>query len=652
MVAAEQLAIPPLLLIAWRRPHTLRRVLDAIRPVAPPLLFIACDGADPDREGEAQLVAATRALIEEAIDWPCRIERLYASANQGCRLGVSRAISWFFEHVEEGIILEDDCVPHPDFFRFCGELLRYYRSDSRVWSICGSNFQQGHQRGDASYYFSIHGDSWGWATWRRAWQHYPAAELSWPAFRDSGALCGLFEIPEERHYWRQLLDRLFVEHAIDTWDFQWWLASWMNNGLHAWPNTPLVSNIGFDEHGTHTFADCPEVIYADQRLTGLPSLEHPGVMLPCREADRYAFFHRRCVPPVAAAQPAEPWPVQPLQRPGDGDDGRPAWVPGARQPSLPPVQVPAPAGAPGAGPPSLRSATPPISVLMPCLNAGPFLAEAIDSVLADPAVLELLVADGGSQDGSLELLGRRAADDPRIRLVSQQDRGPADAINRAAQHARGTLIGWLNADDRYLPGAPSRALEALRAHPRWLMVYGEGEHIDPSGERIDRYPTRLPEVGLAGFRDYCFLCQPTVFWRRSLGLLLGPLNTELRTCFDFDYWIRAFQAFPDRIGHIPELQAQTRVHPGTISSSQLPRAVLEATLLQARQFPDSHPHMLRGYIEELRRGERSVPPGATPASHSRELSQLAEQLGFPAHQAQQIRELLLVLAGLTLPEPG
>jgi len=108
----------PLLLIAWRRPPTLRQVIDAIRPVAPTRLYVACDGPNPERPGEAKKVAATRAVIEQEIDWPCQIEKLYSDVNQGCRLGVSHAITWFFEQVEEGIILEDDYVPHPDFF-FC-----------------------------------------------------------------------------------------------------------------------------------------------------------------------------------------------------------------------------------------------------------------------------------------------------------------------------------------------------------------------------------------------------------------------------------------------------------------------------------------------------------------------------------------------------
>ena len=280
----------PVLLIVWRRPNTLRQVIDAIRPISPTRLFVACDGPNPQRSGEAEKVAATRAVIDHDIDWPCHIERLYSDVNQGCRLGVSRAITWFFEQVQEGIILEDDCVPNPCFFFYCTALLERYRHDTRIWSICGSNFQLGNKHGDASYYFSIHGDSWGWASWRRAWQHYPDAEDSWFEFRDSGRLADTFPIASERDYWREILDLLFIEKQPNTWDYQWWLASWMNNGLHAWPNSCLITNLGFDGDGTHTFGQDE---FANQALEPLGHLQHAKFVLPCREADGFAFKYRR-----------------------------------------------------------------------------------------------------------------------------------------------------------------------------------------------------------------------------------------------------------------------------------------------------------------------------------------------------------------------
>jgi hypothetical protein len=271
----------PLLLIAWRRPHTLRQVIDAIRPVAPSHLFVACDGPNPERLGEAEKVAATRQVVEHEIDWPCQIERLYSDVNQGCRLGVSRAITWFFQQVEEGIILEDDCVPHPDFFPYCETLLERYRHDTRVWCISGNNFQDGQWRGDGSYYFSRYSHCWGWASWRRCWQHYDAELSQWTLLRKSGLLKSAIEDSLERHYWINIWQHLVEKNEPDTWDYQWLLTCIVNSGLTALPNRNLVSNIGFGEGASHTIqkrqSSCAE--------QGLKILVHPPFILRDAAAD-------------------------------------------------------------------------------------------------------------------------------------------------------------------------------------------------------------------------------------------------------------------------------------------------------------------------------------------------------------------------------
>lgn len=280
----------PVLLIAWRRDSILQKVIDALRIVRPRQLFIACDGPNRERLGEAEKVAATRALIDTCIDWDCQVDKLYSDINLGCRRCVSSAITWFFSHVEEGIILEDDCVPHIDFFGFCSSLLDRYRNDSRIWSICGSNFQLGHRRGDASYYFSIHGDSWGWATWRRAWEHYEQTEALWPRFRDSGRLRDVFLIKQEEIFWLDIINNLFDNGKPDSWAYQWWLTSWMNHGLHIWPNSNLISNIGFGDDATHTFG---ATLFAGTQLQSLGPLTHPDFILPDRTADEFSFLYRR-----------------------------------------------------------------------------------------------------------------------------------------------------------------------------------------------------------------------------------------------------------------------------------------------------------------------------------------------------------------------
>lgn len=277
----------PLLLIAWRRPHTLSQVIAAIRHAAPTRLFLACDGPNSERPGEIDKVAATRLVIEKEINWPCHIERLYSDVNLGCRLGVSLAISWFFEHVEEGIILEDDCVPHPDFFPFCTSLLEHYRNDSRVWCISGNNFQDSQWRGDGSYYFSRYNHCWGWASWRRCWQHYDTELSMWQPLRDSGLLESMFDDPLECHYWSQIWQRLVDLGEPDSWAYRWTFTCLMNGGLTALPNSNLVSNVGFGPDAAHT-TQLAEPTVSDH---GLGDLVHPAFVLRDIAADRYTFDH-------------------------------------------------------------------------------------------------------------------------------------------------------------------------------------------------------------------------------------------------------------------------------------------------------------------------------------------------------------------------
>jgi hypothetical protein len=162
----------PVLLIIFRRPDIAKQLIDAVRVAAPAQIFIFCDGPNPGRPGEDKKVAAARELVEREIDWPCKIERRYSDINEGPRLSISGAITWFFEQAEEGIILEEDCMPHPDFFPYCAELLERYRHDTRVWHISGTHPLDSQWRGDGSYYFSKYAWVWGMATWRNRWEHY------------------------------------------------------------------------------------------------------------------------------------------------------------------------------------------------------------------------------------------------------------------------------------------------------------------------------------------------------------------------------------------------------------------------------------------------------------------------------------------------
>jgi hypothetical protein len=240
---------PPVLLLIFNRPDLTALVFEKIRQVRPAQLFIAADGPRADHPEEAEICLQTRAVVD-AIDWPCEVNTLYREQNLGCKKAVGEAITWFFEHVEEGVILEDDCLPHPTFFRFCAELLEHYREDDRIAMISGNTFYNSYSR-KTSYYFYWLIHIWGWATWRRAWRDYDDKLQRWPALRNTSWLDRMFGDVKVSKYWRDIFDQMH-RGEIDTWDYAWMYSCWSESRLSILPTINLVSNIGFDQRGTHT----------------------------------------------------------------------------------------------------------------------------------------------------------------------------------------------------------------------------------------------------------------------------------------------------------------------------------------------------------------------------------------------------------------
>lgn len=278
----------PVLLLLWRRPDTTRRLLESLRSAAPSRLYVAADGPRAGVAGEAEAVAQVRALVDEVVDWPCRIERRLAPRNQGCRDGVSAALDWFFAAEEAGIVLEDDCVPHPDFFGFCAAMLARHADDARVWVVTGDNFQRGQRRGDAAYYYSRYPHCWGWASWRRAWQHFDRTLAFWPAWRDSPAWPAFSPDPVERAYWTEIFDRVHDGRMTSSWAYPWTACVWHGGGLTVTPNANLVSNIGVGDAATHTVAGDDH--FAPPAVA-LGPITHPARVARDDEADRFTFDH-------------------------------------------------------------------------------------------------------------------------------------------------------------------------------------------------------------------------------------------------------------------------------------------------------------------------------------------------------------------------
>jgi hypothetical protein len=275
------------LFLVFNRPDSTKQVFEAIRKAKPPRLYVAADGPREDKLGEAERVEEVR-TIATGVDWPCEVKTLFRDKNLGCKKGVSSAITWFFEQEERGIILEDDCLPHLDFFSFCENLLDLYLSDERIFAITGDNFQNGKWRGDSSYYFSKYNLIWGWATWRRAWKHYHGDINFWPKWKTSNAWTKYKSDKIERRYWQKIFDSCYAGQ-IDSWDYPWMASTWYKNGLTVTPNVNLVSNIGFGVGATHTVSKRSR--YSNWPLQELSDIIHPIEIKRNINADKYIFHN-------------------------------------------------------------------------------------------------------------------------------------------------------------------------------------------------------------------------------------------------------------------------------------------------------------------------------------------------------------------------
>lgn len=243
-----------------------------------------------------------------------------------------------------------------------------------------------------------------------------------------------------------------------------------------------------------------------------------------------------------------------------------------------------------------------VSVVMPSFSQGRFIRAAALSVLEQdvPGGLELVVVDGGSTDETLGHLVELSIQYPgRLRWYSAPDSGPAQAVNRAVELCRAPLIGWLNSDDLYAPAAVGRAAGYFAAHPDMVMVYGDGEHIDEIGASLGRYPALPPSTPVGAFADGCFICQPTVFFRRETFRALGGLDESLGASFDFDLWVRYFITFPGRVGWMPALQAYSRLHAGGITLRQREQVALEGLTVVGRHLGPPPAHWLLTHFAEL-----------------------------------------------------
>lgn len=284
--------LSPVLFLTFNRLDTVKQTLEEILKVNPPRIYLASDGArldkfTPNGLPEKEIVDEVREYLLAKLDSRPSVKTLFLEANLGCKLAVSQAISWFFSHEEEGIILEDDCLPTTSFFRFCDELLGLYRDEARVFLISGFSgldlMPDIKARMEADYFFTKYGHIWGWASWANRWAKYEREIEDFEGHFRRLRFCN----HRERRYWHKIFSS-YNRGEIDTWDYPWTYSAWKRGGLAIQPKNTLIKNIGLNRpDATHTTSPSP--------FESLPSyeidfpLQKPGVMQPSRRIERAIF---------------------------------------------------------------------------------------------------------------------------------------------------------------------------------------------------------------------------------------------------------------------------------------------------------------------------------------------------------------------------
>lgn len=279
------LTVPVILLVFNRPEHTLQ-VIERVKLVKPPVLLVVADGPRPGRPEDKEACAQVRRLIETELDWKPEVLTNYAETNLGLRPRTVSGLTWAFDLVEQAIVLEDDNVPHPSFFRFCGELLERYRDDTRIAAISGDNFQPQPFVCDASYYFSKYPHCSGWACWRRAWRHFDDAMDCWPALRETNWLRSLVGDPGQARFWMDQFDRAH-RRELNSWATAWVFSCWSQSMLAVLPRVNLVENIGFGPSATHTKTDRGGVLRVPSGEIEFP-LRHPSCVVINQAADDFS----------------------------------------------------------------------------------------------------------------------------------------------------------------------------------------------------------------------------------------------------------------------------------------------------------------------------------------------------------------------------
>ena len=239
----------PVAFVIFNRPDCVLKSFESIRNARPRKLFIIADGPRDDHPDDRRLCDECREIVEN-IDWDCDVQRNYSDVNLGCGMRPASGFSWVFSQADEAIILEDDCVPSMDFYRFCQEMLERYRHDAKVLSVSGVGFGYGSENG-TDCFFSRFNNTLGWATWKRVWDMYDYRMTQYPSFKGTPTMRELLLREDYVDYWQRVFDEVYEGRTTSVWDAQFMFLSFQQRGLHLYPKKNMVQYIGWGGDSTH-----------------------------------------------------------------------------------------------------------------------------------------------------------------------------------------------------------------------------------------------------------------------------------------------------------------------------------------------------------------------------------------------------------------
>jgi hypothetical protein len=277
----------PVLLNVFNRPKETALLVQTLKAFEPPVIYVHCDGPREGVMADVEKVDEVRRLVKETITWPCKSFYMFEEENLGCGRGPAAAMTWFFSCVDEGIILEDDCVPNRDFFMYCQELLEKYRNVHEIGIISGTCFSSSVNK-LYSYRFSAYAGIWGWATWKRTWNLFDF-DFS---VSDKDFFRKVYPFVKSRDavkHWLGIMHKCIKDGPSRTyWDYQLHLCMLFANKINILPNYNLITNIGFNENASHTFDSGSK--YADRPTATILPLRHPDEVKIDHKRDNKSYY--------------------------------------------------------------------------------------------------------------------------------------------------------------------------------------------------------------------------------------------------------------------------------------------------------------------------------------------------------------------------